>query len=101
MRKSADDGAATARNTVIDVGTNVGTVALALARRVGPTGQVYAFEPQRPIFQAVCATLALNGITHVKAFHAAVGTEKGEVQLRRLILPNRKLWRGKNRDRAS
>jgi FkbM family methyltransferase len=68
-------------NTVIDVGTNVGTVALALARRVGSTGQIYAFEPQRPIFQAICATLALNGITHVKVFHAAVGAQKGEVQL--------------------
>src|SRR5271166_6105200 len=35
----------------IDVGANVGTVALALAWRVGAAGHVYAFEPQHVILQ--------------------------------------------------
>jgi FkbM family methyltransferase len=68
-------------NTVIDVGTNVGTVTLALASRIGTSGEIYAFEPQRPIFQALCATLAMNGITNVKAIHGAVGSQIGQVRL--------------------
>jgi hypothetical protein len=35
--------------TVLDVGANFGTFAIARSRVVGPTGQVHAFEPQRLI----------------------------------------------------
>src|SRR5262249_11504183 len=31
--------------TVIDIGANVGLFSLPIARRVGPAGQVFAFEP--------------------------------------------------------
>lgn len=52
-------------DTVVDVGGNIGTVTLALAERVGAGGQVHVFEPQRLVFQLLCANLALNGITNV------------------------------------
>jgi FkbM family methyltransferase len=65
----------------LDVGANVGTVTLALARQVGPNGQVYAFEPQRLVFQALCTSLTLNGMLHVTPVHVAVGREPGTVQV--------------------
>jgi FkbM family methyltransferase len=68
-------------DTVLDVGANVGTVTLPLARRIGPSGQAHAFEPQRLIFQALCATLALNGLTNVWTYQAAVGSRPGNVRL--------------------
>ena len=68
-------------DTVLDVGANVGTVALALARAVGPTGRVLAFEPQRIVFQALCATLTMNGLTHVEALRQAVGRVAGNVRI--------------------
>ena len=37
--------------TVVEAGANIGTHTLALANMVGPAGRVYAFEPQRRIFQ--------------------------------------------------
>lgn len=70
----------------IDVGANVGTVTLALARRIGSTGLLYAFEPQRVIFQNLCATLALNGLTNVRAFPLAVGENAGSVRVPQLDL---------------
>jgi len=68
-------------DTAVDVGANVGTVALALAAVVGPTGQVIAFEPQRLVFQALCANLTVNGLSHVLALRAAVGRASGEARI--------------------
>lgn len=68
-------------DTVLDVGANVGTVSLPLSRRVGLGGLVFAFEPQRLIFQALCATLTLNGRTNVRTFHAAVGSNPGTIRV--------------------
>src|SRR3954467_8777217 len=49
-------------DTMVDVGANVGTVTLALANRVGPTGMIHAFEPQRVIHQLLATSLTLNGL---------------------------------------
>jgi len=62
---------------VVEVGANIGTRTMVLARRVGPTGFVFAYEPQRIVFQTLCANLALNSIINVDARCAAVGSEKG------------------------
>jgi FkbM family methyltransferase len=63
----------------VEVGSNIGTHALVLSRCAGPTGFVYAYEPQRVVFQTLCANLALNSIVNVDARHAAAGAEPGWV----------------------
>jgi FkbM family methyltransferase len=68
-------------DVVIDAGANVGNHTVFFAGRVGPDGRVYAFEPQRRVFQMLCANLALNGVTNVEAVQAAVGTGLGEVAI--------------------
>lgn len=65
--------------TVLDVGANIGFHTLCFARSVGPSGKVYAFEPQRIIFQTLCANMALNSFTNVYCSHAAVGKKSGSV----------------------
>jgi FkbM family methyltransferase len=67
--------------TVLDVGANIGTVTLPLARRVGPGGRVCAFEPQRIVFQHLCANIALNGLANVDARCAALGAESRTVRI--------------------
>lgn len=47
---------------VADIGANIGTHSLAMARLVGPYGHVYAFEPQDVIFQTLCANMGINSI---------------------------------------
>lgn len=66
---------------VLDVGANIGTHTLFFARAVAPGGRVLAFEPQRLVFQTLCANLALNQITNVYCWHAAVGRSRGELRL--------------------
>lgn len=63
---------------VVEIGANMGIhtvpLALALAKEGRP---LYAFEPQPVIFQQLCANLALNGLTNVRAFPYACGSENG------------------------
>lgn len=65
--------------TVLDVGANIGVHTLPLARLVGPSGKVLAFEPQRLVFYMLCGNVALNNLDHVHCFHAAVGETAGEI----------------------
>ena len=60
----------------IDVGANIGAHTIPLAKRCDT---VVAFEPQRLVFQTLCANVALNGLTNVQTFHAGVGAEPGSV----------------------
>jgi FkbM family methyltransferase len=64
---------------VVEVGANIGTHTLFFARQVGLEGAVVAFEPQRVVFQSLCANMALNSVTNVQCFHKAVGAEQGEI----------------------
>ncbi len=66
-------------STVIEVGANIGAHTIALSKLVGSGGRVYAFEPQRVVFQTLCANLALNSIVNVEAFHMALSYEDGSI----------------------
>jgi FkbM family methyltransferase len=59
--------------TALDIGANIGLHTLSLARAVGPRGAVIAIEPQRSMFQLLCANLALNGLDNVRAMEVAMG----------------------------
>jgi FkbM family methyltransferase len=66
---------------VIEVGANIGAHTVGLARLVGPSGRVLAFEPQRLVFQALCANIALNSLVNVDCFWSAVGTREGLIRV--------------------
>jgi len=66
-------------DVVIEAGANIGAHTVSLARRVGPAGRVLAFEPQRLVFQNLCANVALNSLTNVECHWAAVGSASGFV----------------------
>ena len=64
---------------VVEAGANIGVHTVPLARLVGESGQVHAFEPQRVVFQNLCANVALAGLTNVRCHPAAVGEAAGEI----------------------
>jgi FkbM family methyltransferase len=49
--------------SVIDAGANVGQYTLVAAERVGPAGEVHAFEPVPENFEALAAHVRLNGFS--------------------------------------
>jgi FkbM family methyltransferase len=65
--------------TVLDVGANIGAHSVDLSRLVGPTGTVHAFEPQRLMFQLLCANVALNSCANVFTHQTAVGASCGAI----------------------
>jgi FkbM family methyltransferase len=68
-------------DTAVDIGANLGLVAMAMADAVGPGGRVEAFEPQ-PRFAALARrSAALNGFRHLTIHEMALGRVDGEVEL--------------------
>ena len=65
--------------TIVEIGANIGAHTVHLAKLVGPAGRVVAFEPQRVIFQILCANIALNDCFNVQTLNAASGSEPGKL----------------------
>lgn len=63
----------------VDVGANVGTYALALARDVGATGKVIAIEPHPVTHARLAFNKAASGSAQVKLVQAAAGESDGEL----------------------
>lgn len=63
--------------TVVEVGANIGTHTVPLARAVGPQGRVIAIEPQPVIHQQLCANITLNGLRNVITHLCGCGAETG------------------------
>jgi len=66
-------------DVVLDVGANIGMHTLFFSQAVGQKGTVLAFEPQRIVFQTLCANMALNSVTNVHCYHTALGESAGEI----------------------
>ena len=67
--------------TVVDAGANVGLHTLFFAKRVGPEGRVYAFEPGQSAFVRLQSHVERNKLANVRCFHCALGAAEGVVAL--------------------
>ncbi|MCU0530078.1 MAG: FkbM family methyltransferase [Cyanobium sp. Prado107] len=67
--------------TVVDIGANVGVYALSLARKVGPTGQVWAFEPASDTAALLEASIAANGVPWLHLERQALSDHAGTAVL--------------------
>lgn len=64
-----------------DLGAHYGIYSVALARRVGPTGQVAAFEPNPVSFARLERHRRMNRLSWLKAYEAAVSDKAGTSEL--------------------
>ncbi len=67
--------------TVIDVGANLGAHTLSFAESVGPAGTVWAFEPQRHLYQMLCGSIELCGARNVQVKNWALSREPGTMRV--------------------
>jgi FkbM family methyltransferase len=68
-------------STVVDAGGNIGSYTAHFAAQTGPTGRVYAFEPQRKMFMILCANAAVNSLLNVFPQNAALSFAPGEISM--------------------
>ena len=67
---------------ILDIGANFGLYAVPVASMVaGLGGKVLAFEPQRIVFQQLCANIFANRLDCVWAYNQAVGEAPGTIAL--------------------
>jgi FkbM family methyltransferase len=60
-------------NIVVEAGANIGSHTIHLAQLAGDNGQVWAFEPQRLVFQLLAGNMALNSLTNVHCLQKCLG----------------------------
>jgi len=68
-----------AGGTFVDVGANVGTYAMVLARHVGANGKVIAIEPHPVTFARLAFNCVASGFTQAILVPAAAGAADGEL----------------------
>ena len=62
-------------DVVVDVGANIGYYTILLADKVGKTGKVYAFEPDKINFEILKKNIEANNLNNVVAVNAAAGSK--------------------------
>jgi FkbM family methyltransferase len=68
--------------TALDVGANLGEIALHMAARVGPTGQVHAFEPVPAVFNRLQQHITRNRLGDIVHPHPiALSDQTGETDI--------------------
>lgn len=66
---------------VVDIGANIGYFTMLSAALVGPTGRVFAVEPNPANARMIEASRVLNGFGHVTVLQAAAGRDTGLLAL--------------------
>jgi len=64
-------------DTYIDVGANIGALALCASTAVGKHGLVYAIEPHPRTYRFLTENVSLNGRANIRCLHSAVGAQAG------------------------
>lgn len=62
---------------VVDIGAHVGYYTLLAAKQVGPTGKVYAFEPEQDNHALLLKNIRMNGYNNVVAARMALSDRAG------------------------
>ena len=68
-------------NIVVDVGANIGLHTLNMARIVGNTGRVFAFEPEPSNFKILKKNVKINNYQNIILEQKAIGDKHGKITL--------------------
>ena len=69
-------------DVVYDIGANIGYVSLSLAKRVGASGKVIAFEPVPQSIARLRGNLEINGLTNIEVLEIAASDRLGKATMR-------------------
>lgn len=66
-------------DVMVDIGANVGSHCITLAKYLGETSRVYAFEPHPNTFRLLQENMRLNSLNNLEIYNYALGETDGEV----------------------
>jgi len=69
-------------DTVYDIGANIGYVSLSLAKSVGSSGRVIAFEPVPKNIDCFRKSITINRLTNIRLLEFAASEHSGEAVIR-------------------
>ena len=79
-------------SNTLDVGANIGGFTLPIAKFVSSlSGRVFSFEPQRIVFQQLCANIFLNNLDNVHTHNIALGDKNCDIKI-----PELNFWESQN-----
>ena len=64
---------------IFDIGSHTGQYTIPFAKKVGPKGRVYAFEPENDGFNAIKNNLIINNLKNVNVFNLAISDKNKEI----------------------
>ena len=64
-------------DTVIDIGANIGYFTILDSLLVGEKGKIYAFEPEKEIYDILIKNLTLNNCRNISTFNLACSNKNG------------------------
>ena len=67
--------------TVIDAGANIGEVSLFVAKRVGPGGRVYSFEPVAELTDRLRRHVSMNGFDNIEVVQSGLSDRAGQAEI--------------------
>jgi len=70
---------------IVDIGANIGLYSLLLAELAGPTGQVFAFEPEPQLYRALQNNCRSNQTANISTVNCALGSAPGQVAFFRSV----------------
>ena len=79
---------------IVEVGANIGSHTVHLAQLVGEDGKVYAFEPQRLVFQLLAGNMAMNNLNNVYCMQNCVADKHGVAKVPVLDVTKVQNWGG-------
>jgi len=65
---------------VMEAGANTGVTAVALAKEIGDTGHLYAFEPVPEYYTTLMDNLSRNGVRNASAHRLALSNRTGRIE---------------------
>ena len=68
-------------DTVLDIGANLGTVALFACKKVGENGHVHCFEPQPLVAQCLRTSLMINGYGQGVVHECGLSNQSGTAEM--------------------
>lgn len=68
-------------DVIFDIGANIGCFSVPFAKKVGSSGKVYAFEPQKFIFNLLKKNIECNELKNVQIFNNAIGSSNTILEL--------------------